>query len=67
MGEDKITKIQDYQDDDVLFKYCQLPEVLKYVEAFTGPDIKAVSTSHKPSSNFPADKWSAVGPYDAHQ
>jgi phytanoyl-CoA hydroxylase len=44
MGEDKITKLQDFQDDDVLFSYCDDPNILKYIQAFTGPDIKAVHT-----------------------
>ena len=26
-GEKAITKVQDFQNDDVLFQYCRLPEV----------------------------------------
>ena len=39
-----VTKIQNFQDDDVLFSYCALPELLKYVSCFTGPDVMAVHT-----------------------
>merc|ERR1712179_567872 len=35
-------KIQDFVWDDVLSKYVCLPEVLDYVECFTGPNIRAV-------------------------
>ncbi|XP_046584937.1 phytanoyl-CoA dioxygenase, peroxisomal-like isoform X1 [Haliotis rubra] len=41
-GERTITKIQDFHADKVLFSYCHLPEVLDYVECFTGPDILAL-------------------------
>lgn len=39
-----INKIQDYQGDPVLSNYFRLPEILKYVECFTGKDICAVHT-----------------------
>jgi len=50
LGEDMITKIQDFQDDPEIFAYCQLPEVLDIVSAFTGPNIKSIHTMliHKP-------------------
>ena len=43
-GEKAITKIQDFTLDDELFKYCCLPEIVKYVENFTGPNIMAMHT-----------------------
>eukprot|EP00753_Platysulcus_tardus_P004678 PLAT12571.1.p1 GENE.PLAT12571.1~~PLAT12571.1.p1 ORF type:complete len:348 (-),score=54.58 PLAT12571.1:39-1082(-) len=43
-GEKAITKIQSFEDDDRLFSYCRHPAILDYVQAFTGPDIKAVHT-----------------------
>jgi len=43
-GEDYISKIQDYEDDPVLFTYCQRPEVLRYITCFCGPDVKSVHT-----------------------
>jgi len=39
-----ITKVQDFQDDPALFAFCQDPNVLKYVEAWTGPRIVATHT-----------------------
>ena len=43
-GEKAITKIQDFTFDDELFQYCCLPEIVKYVESFTGPNIMAMHT-----------------------
>ncbi|XP_064224496.1 phytanoyl-CoA dioxygenase, peroxisomal isoform X3 [Aotus nancymaae] len=43
-GEKMITKVQDFQEDKELFRYCTLPEILKYVECFTGPNIMAMHT-----------------------
>ena len=43
-GEDFISKIQDYEDDPVLFTYCQQPEILRYIRCFCGPDVKSVHT-----------------------
>ena len=39
-NERVVNKLQDFQNDEVLFSYCQLPQILEYVECFTGPDIK---------------------------
>ena len=39
-----INKIQDYQGDPVLASYFHLPDILKYVECFTGRDVSAVHT-----------------------
>ncbi|XP_076210640.1 phytanoyl-CoA dioxygenase, peroxisomal-like [Aptenodytes patagonicus] len=43
-SEKVVNKVQDFQEDKELFRYCTLPEVLKYVECFTGPDIMAMHT-----------------------
>uniref|UniRef100_A0A8C9NXC0 phytanoyl-CoA dioxygenase n=1 Tax=Spermophilus dauricus TaxID=99837 RepID=A0A8C9NXC0_SPEDA len=43
-SEKTIARIQDYQEDKELFRYCTLPEVLKCVECFTGPNIMAMHT-----------------------
>jgi phytanoyl-CoA hydroxylase len=43
-GEKAITKVQDFTFDDELFQYCCLPEIVKYVENFTGPNIMAMHT-----------------------
>jgi phytanoyl-CoA hydroxylase len=40
-----IAKIQDYQNDPVLYEgYAKHPRLLDRVEAFTGPDIKSIHT-----------------------
>jgi phytanoyl-CoA hydroxylase len=43
-GEDYISKVQDYEDDEVLFTYCQREEVLRYIRCFCGPDVKSIHT-----------------------
>jgi len=49
-GELLITKIQDFQDDPVLFEYCKHPALLDIVQSFTGPNIKSIHSMliHKP-------------------
>ncbi len=42
MGEKAITKLQDWQDDEVLFTYASHPAIAKYVEAIIGSDFKSV-------------------------
>jgi len=43
-GELAITKVQDFQDDDILFSYCKDPNVLKYVEGVIGANLRSVHT-----------------------
>lgn len=43
-GEAIVNKVQHFEDDEVLFEYCQHPAILDYVEAFAGPDIMSVHT-----------------------
>ncbi|XP_027467740.1 phytanoyl-CoA dioxygenase, peroxisomal-like [Zalophus californianus] len=43
-SEKTVSKVQDFQEDKELFRYCTLPEILKYVEGFTGPNIMAMHT-----------------------
>uniref|UniRef100_U3I8R4 phytanoyl-CoA dioxygenase n=1 Tax=Anas platyrhynchos platyrhynchos TaxID=8840 RepID=U3I8R4_ANAPP len=40
----RICRKEDFQEDEELFRYCTLPEILKYVECFTGPNIMAMHT-----------------------
>merc|ERR1719334_99316 len=51
-SERVYNKIQDFVWDEVLAKYICLPEVLDYVECFTGPNIRAV---HSMLINKPPD------------
>ena len=37
-----VAKIQDYQNDPVLFGYVSAPKMLDYVEELIGPDIKMI-------------------------
>lgn len=63
-GEKAITKIQDFQHDDILFEYCALPEIVKYVEGFTGPNIKAM---HTMLINKPPDPGTKTSRHPMHQ
>jgi len=59
MGQNAITKINGFHFDDVLWEYCSLPEIVKYVECVTGPDIKTI---HTMVVNKPPD----IGPSSRH-
>ncbi len=63
-GERAINKIQDYQHDDILFGYCCLPEIVQYVECFTGPDITA---AHTMLISKPPDSGSKTSRHPLHQ
>ncbi|XP_010134644.1 PREDICTED: phytanoyl-CoA dioxygenase, peroxisomal-like [Buceros rhinoceros silvestris] len=41
-SERTVKKVHDFREDEELFRYCALPEILKYVECFTGPNIMAM-------------------------
>jgi len=43
-GEMAITKIQDWQDDEVLFQYVTDPHIVEYIEAIVGPNFKSIHT-----------------------
>jgi phytanoyl-CoA hydroxylase len=43
-GEEFITKVQSFQDDEVLFQYCKHPNVAKYVEGIVGPSFASIHT-----------------------
>ncbi|XP_048223550.1 phytanoyl-CoA dioxygenase, peroxisomal-like [Perognathus longimembris pacificus] len=51
-SEKVVSKIQDFQEDQELFRYCELPQILKYVECFAGPNIMAM---HSMLINKPPD------------
>lgn len=59
-----ITKIQDFQGDDELFRYCSLPQILEYVECFTGPNIMAM---HTMLINKPPDAGKKTSRHPMHQ
>ena len=57
-------KIQDFIWDEELSKFCLLPEVLDVVEAFTGPDIRAM---HTMLINKPPDSGKKTSRHPMHQ
>lgn len=59
-----ITKIQDFQNDAELFRYCSLPQILKYVQCFTGPNIMAM---HTMLINKPPDPGKMTSRHPMHQ
>ncbi|XP_056312008.1 phytanoyl-CoA dioxygenase, peroxisomal [Danio aesculapii] len=63
-GEKAVTKLQDYQEDPELFRYCILPQILKYVECFTGPNIMAM---HTMLINKPPDTGKKTSRHPMHQ
>ena len=63
-NERVFNKIQDFVWDDVLSKYVCLPEVLDYVECFTGPNIRAV---HSMLINKPPDSGNRTSRHPLHQ
>jgi phytanoyl-CoA hydroxylase len=64
LGEKSITKLQDWQDDEVLFSYCKHAEVTKYVEAIIGPSFKSI---HTMLINKPPDVGMGSSRHPAHQ
>ena len=64
LGEGAITKVQDFQDDPILFSYCQLPEIIKYASAIIGPNLRSV---HTMLINKPPDVGSLSSRHPLHQ
>ncbi|XP_076469348.1 phytanoyl-CoA dioxygenase, peroxisomal-like [Babylonia areolata] len=63
-GEKAITKLQDFQNDETLFSYCCLPEVLQYVESIIGDDVLAM---HTMLINKPPDAGKKTSRHPMHQ
>ena len=63
-GERTVNKLKNFEEDDVLFSYIQLPQILKYVACFTGPDIKSV---HTMLINKPPDPGTLTSRHPLHQ
>nr|XP_033815132.1 phytanoyl-CoA dioxygenase, peroxisomal [Geotrypetes seraphini] len=62
--ETSVSKIQDFMEDEELFRYCRLPQILKYVEGFTGPNIMAM---HTMLINKPPDTGKMTSRHPLHQ
>uniref|UniRef100_A0A452QDH0 Phytanoyl-CoA dioxygenase, peroxisomal n=1 Tax=Ursus americanus TaxID=9643 RepID=A0A452QDH0_URSAM len=63
-SERTVSKVQYFQEDEELFRYCTLPEILKYVECFTGPNIMAM---HAMLINKPPDSGKKTSRNPLHQ
>lgn len=63
-GELIVNKIQDFVWDDVLSEHCQHPNILNYVECFTGPNIMAM---HTMLINKPPDPGTKTSRHPMHQ
>lgn len=63
-SENAVTKIQDFQDDPVMFSFCEDPAIIKYVEAWTGPRVVA---SHTMLINKPTDLGKGTSRHPLHQ
>lgn len=59
-----VNKLQNFENDEVLFSYCELPQILKYVACFTGPDIKSM---HTMLINKPPDPGTMTSRHPLHQ
>lgn len=59
-----VSKLQDFQEDPELFRYCALPQILKFVECFTGPNIMAM---HTMLINKPPDAGKKTSRHPMHQ
>ncbi|XP_026182624.1 phytanoyl-CoA dioxygenase, peroxisomal [Mastacembelus armatus] len=63
-NEKAVSKVQDFQENPALFRYCALPQILKYVECFTGPNIMAM---HTMLINKPPDAGKKTSRHPVHQ
>jgi len=63
-GEQVVNKIQDFVWDEILSEHCQIPQVLDYVECFTGPNIMAM---HTMLINKPPDPGTRSSRHPMHQ
>ncbi|XP_027628251.1 phytanoyl-CoA dioxygenase, peroxisomal [Tupaia chinensis] len=64
LSEKTVSKVQEFQYDKELFRYCTLPQILKYVECFTGPNIMAM---HTMLINKPPDTGKKTSRHPMHQ
>ncbi|XP_064107739.1 phytanoyl-CoA dioxygenase, peroxisomal-like [Macrobrachium nipponense] len=63
-AERVVNKLQDFVWDEVLSEHCLLPQVLDYVECFTGPNIMAM---HTMLINKPPDPGTRTSRHPLHQ
>jgi len=64
LGESQITKLQDFQDDEVFFSYCKHPNILRWVKAIIGENVKSM---HYMLINKPPDVGLGSSRHPPHQ
>jgi len=63
-SEADCTKVQDFQEDDVLFSFCKHAKVVEYVEAFIGENVRSI---HSMLINKPPDLGKGTSRHPMHQ
>jgi phytanoyl-CoA hydroxylase len=63
-GEAYITKLQEFQDDEVMFGYCREQGILDYVKAIIGENVLAIHTMF---INKPPDTGMGTSVHPSHQ
>jgi phytanoyl-CoA hydroxylase len=63
-GSAHITKLQEFQDDEIMFGYSNEPCILNYVKAIIGEDILAIHTMY---INKPPDTGLGTSVHPTHQ
>ena len=63
-SEESLTKIQDFQDDPVLFDYCKDQRMIPYVQQLIGKDLRSC---HTMLINKPPDLGKGTSRHPLHQ
>lgn len=63
-GENHITKLQEFQDDEVMFNYSKEPGILTYVKGLIGEKVLAIHTMF---INKPPDTGLGTSVHPSHQ
>jgi len=63
-GQKAVTKIQEYQNDEVMFQYARNKDMLRYVEPLVGANIAAM---HTMLINKPPDPGTKSSRHPLHQ
>ncbi|KAK0398897.1 hypothetical protein QR680_002802 [Steinernema hermaphroditum] len=66
-GEKAITKVQDFQEDPVLFDYCKYPAVVDVVKDLIGKPSDTMMAMHTMLINKPPDSGSLTSRHPMHQ
>lgn len=63
-GDLAITKLQDWLKDDILARYCYLPNIIDVTKAIIGPNVRAM---HSMLINKPPDTGFGSSRHPPHQ